>query len=397
MVPPPEPASGGGEADRSHVAALPRHRLDCMFVAADADLERVRSQLAAGQYDAARDVLATLLQEDPRNGVAHLLMAEVQIAVGDFAGAEGSERLASGAPEIRPAALNRLASVLALDPQRTREAWAAADEAVRLAPSEWRYRDVLGAALAAVGDFDQAIRQSETAVRLAPDDPGEKAAALRGLAQVLSGAPGQQVRAEEVARQAVAVRPGPTEYQMLAATQLGRGRNVDAVQSSLVALRSDPSAALPASTIGLALLAMVNRTLRLLWFGTIAVVGLAFALPAAFGVVLATGPAIIARLGGALGLTMVALVGTWSLRPILRPSVLRPLWQVVRRWAWVWVALVAVGLAVLSYLVALVLGIPDWLPMPFLLMIIGGSVSGSLGSRMRVPPPADLIAHSLRH
>ncbi len=361
-------------------------------MAADTDLEQVRSQLAAGQYDAARELLATVLQADPRNGVAHLLMAEVQIAVGDFAGAEASARLASGSPEVRPAALNRLASVLALDPQRTREAWAAADEAVRLVPNEWRYRDMLAGALAAVGDFDQAIGQSETAVRLAPDDPGEKAAALRGLAQVLSDAPGQQVRAEEVATQAVAVRPGPFEYQMLAATQLGRGRNAEAVQSSLLALRSDQSAPMPASVIGLALLPMVNRSLRLMWFGTLAVVGLAFMLPGAFGVMLATGPAIIARLGGVLGLTMIVLVSSLTLRPILRPSVLRSLWPVVRRWSWVWVTLVIVGLALLSYLVALVHGIPDWLPLPFLLMIIGGSVTGSAGRRMRVPPPTELIA-----
>lgn len=328
----------------------------------------------------------TVLQEDPRNGVAHLLMAEVQIAIGDFAGAEASERLASGDPAIRPAALNRLANVLALDPRRASEALAAADEAVRLAPSEWRYRDVLAGALAAVGDFDQAIRQSETAVQLAPDDSDENAAALRGLAQVLTEAPGQQVRAEEVARQAVAIRPGPTEYQMLAATQLGQGHNADAVQSGLLAQRSDQHDSpnpLAASIIGLALLPMMSRAVRLMWFGTLAVVGLAFALPAAFGVLLATGPALIARLGGALGLTMIVLVSFLSLRRILEPSVLRPLWQVVRRWSWVWVALVAVGLALLSYLVALVFGIPDWLPLPFLVMIIGGAVIGSAGKRMQ--------------
>lgn len=365
-------------------------------MAANDDLEPVRSCLAAGEYDSARDLLTILLDKDPSNGAAHLLMAEVQIGVGDLAGAEASQRLASRDPEVRPAALNRLASLLALDPQRTREALAAAHEAVRLAPSEWSNRDVLAAALSAIGDFNRAIRQSETAVQLATDDPDAKAAALRGLAQVLAKAPGQQVRAEEVAKQAVAARPGPAEYLMLAGTQLGCGRNADAVQSSLMVLRSDPQAPLPNTVIGLALVAMLSRTFRLWWFGALAVVGLAFMLPGAFGVMLATGPTIIARFGGALGLTMIALVASLSLRPILRPSLLHPIWQVVRRWAWVWVTLVVVCLALLSYLVALVLGIPDWLPMPFLLMIIGGSVTSSAGSKMRVAQPADLIAHGLR-
>lgn len=354
-------------------------------------LARAEFHLDAGQYGPARELVEGVLRQDPHSGAAHLLMARVQVSTGDLLGAEQSARLAMAIPEARAPGLFVLSRVVGLDPRRAGEALDAATEAVRLDPNEWRYRDLLGERLVDVRDFPNAIAQAEIAVRLAPEDPDEKATALRGLAQVSLNVPGHGWRAYQAAHQAVALDPtNPAGHQMLAAVQLGLQQHSKAVFSSLAVLRDDPTAVLPPTLLTFALYFLVRRTLGFMLLAAWMVPMLAIGVGSNI-VDIETQNALLGRVGGALGIVLFALVVLLVFRPIAQPSVRRAVWRTGRKLGWFRMDLVFVALALLGYLLALG---PGWLlaipPVAFL-MIIAWIAHGVAARSLRFPEPMELI------
>jgi Flp pilus assembly protein TadD len=130
------------------------------------------SLVALGRYAEAASMLSTQLAADPDNAVLVALLARCQIGTGDYPAALATaNRYVAMQPEDEWG--HRLASV-ALDRMgNSEEALLAAQQAVRLAPLEWRTHVQLAmAAVDARGRLVEARDAAARAVTLAPNEPG---------------------------------------------------------------------------------------------------------------------------------------------------------------------------------------------------------------------------------
>ncbi|MBQ9916548.1 MAG: tetratricopeptide repeat protein [Microbacterium sp.] len=327
-------------------------------------LERARLYLQAGRPIEARTQLRAILAESPTDARAHLLSARAEILLGDPPSAEAHARAATADPDVRAVAFGVLSEIVGLDPLRKAEAVDLASAAVRADPADWQLRGILGRSLARTGDLGNAWAQAEEGVRLAPNDPSSRARALVDLARVplADRRGGQRMRA--IMRDAAALDPtDPEVVSMLAVAQLHAGRRREAIATSLGVLRSSPTDRFPVVVARVAMHAIVARfSLVLLGVGLLA--------PVAAGLVArGTVSGTPARVGGAVGLTAIAVAVTLMVRSLTRAIDRRRLWTLVRRQAGFWVGVAAVAIAVVIYAVGLIFGV-FLLPLPLLAFLV---------------------------
>jgi len=140
--------------------------------AARDSLGRARAALAAGDARTARVEAMNAIAADPANGAAHLLQADVFLALGDGIGAEAEvgRARASGVGEGETRHL--VAEALLLQEDRAHRALAEASAAD--IPPRYRARAsrARARALTVLGDLDGAAAEFRRAIALAPDDSG---------------------------------------------------------------------------------------------------------------------------------------------------------------------------------------------------------------------------------
>ncbi|MFT4228887.1 MAG: hypothetical protein QM602_01195 [Microbacterium sp.] len=359
--------------------------------------EQAMLHLQTGRPEQARELLRSVAALNPTDGATQLLLAQAEVMLGDRAAAEGHARAATGDADTRAAAFHALATLIALDEHRAGEAVEAAASAVRLEPDDWSHRAVLATCLADARQIADALAQAEAAVQLAPPDPAERSGALVALARVCLTDPAHRSRGYRVMREAAALDPtDPALQQQVMIAQFQTGRRAEAIGTALTSLRMTPRAAVPPLIARLSAYLLARRVV-----GWLLIVS--FAVPLVFlGIIggsgdpslLETGPALVARLGGAVGLLGFAAVFALTLRPLRDPSTARAVWRFARRSALLWFDAILVGLAVLNYLLALVLGelYPPGVPLPFLLLLVTRVVHGWGGIAFRVPDTDTLLA-----
>lgn len=304
--------------------------------------------IAGRQFEEARQLLRGVLAEDPTDGAALLLLARTDAEAGDDASARASAMQAANIPHLRPEASLLLARLASDDTEAVR--WT--QEAVRLAPDEWRYRSMLAAALANVGRHGDAIAQAEAGVEMAPQDPDTQAWALTALGYALAASPGQRKHGVEVMRRAAALDPtDPAIAHYLAFAQFQAGQRAGAIETALRVLRVTPTERSLPLLSATALFLLVRRALSWLipvvWIVPIVFIGF-------LSSVIGLAPA--SRLGGAVGLALVGVIVTLDLSPLREASIRRSVWRVARRRPVMWVVLTLIGISVICYLAALVLG-----------------------------------------
>lgn len=314
---------------------------------------RADALIEGRQYDQARELLRGVLAEDPADGAALLLLARTDSEAGDVAAARAHAQQAANIPQWRPEAAMLLARLVSADPQSPDAesvSWAA--EAVRLAPDEWRYRSMLAACLSDAGHHDDAIAQAQIAVQMAPQDPDTRAWALTALGRTLAASPAHRRQGAEVMREASALEPtDPAIAQSLAIAQFSAGKRADAIATALRVLRVTPTERSLPLLSATALFLLVRRAL-----GWLLIV--AWTVPMVFIGALGTllGPVATARIGGAVGLVLVATVAVLDLAPLRDASVRRAVWRVARRRPVVWIVLILVAVSMLCYTAALAFG-----------------------------------------
>lgn len=141
------------------------------------------------------------------------------------------ERLLKAAPNDSTAAL--LWADLKLQEGRADLAIPSIEKAVRLAPQFANAHVMLGVALIRVGRLEEAGPELDRAIRLATmSNDQRRASTAYAAAAEIAIARGDDLRAAELARQAIAIRPsgvrGATPYAILAAAQALSGRVADA-------------------------------------------------------------------------------------------------------------------------------------------------------------------------
>lgn len=195
-------------------------------------IEEAQAHFDNARYEAAASKLGGILQSDPDNSEAALLMGESLLKLGRPKQAVGYFSAAQEDPDLRPSALQGMGIAFVLLEDRE-SARLRLEEAVALEPGLWRAQNALGQvydsqqnwgkaaaayekALAAnpdaatvlnnMGmssmlqqDFDTAVRQFERAVNSNPDLPGAQtnlriALALKGdYIDAFAGAPREQI------------------------------------------------------------------------------------------------------------------------------------------------------------------------------------------------------------
>lgn len=346
--------------------------------------ERAGALITGRQYDEARRLLRGVLAEDSTDAAALLLLARAESEAGDAAAARAHALQAANIPEMRAEATIMLAQLASADPQTPdSEAVGWAAEAVRLAPDEWRYRSMLAACLSDVGQHADAIAQAETGVRLAPQGPDTQAWALTVLGRTLAASPAHRRHGVEVMRQASALEPtDPTIAQNLAIAQFQAGNRADAIVTAMRVLRVTPTERSLPLLSATALFLLVRRALGWLmivgWTVPILFIG-------ALGSLFGPGPA--SRIGGAVGLALIALVMLLDLAPLRDASIRRAVWRVARRRPVVWIVLILVAFCVLCYVAALVLGWFVGLALPALVITFARIVHGYSALALRAPNP----------
>lgn len=183
---------------------------------------RARTLLDLGRPNEARDVLASVVAQDPHDAEALGLLARACLEMDDLSAALSSAEAAVQAEPDNDWAYRLLALALArLD--RYNSARRAADAALRLAPDNWRshvVRAEVDVACRCAGP--ETVAAARTAVRLAPTEAG----AHRVLSTSLI-ATGQLREAEAAAREALRLDPSDAAaHNELARVHLRRRRHL---------------------------------------------------------------------------------------------------------------------------------------------------------------------------
>lgn len=355
--------------------------------------------LDAGQRSRAEELLLAALRLNPADGRAHLLMARAVASTGDLAGAERHARAATADPHTRAEAHRVLAQLIAFDDTRIREGVDAAARAVELEPDQWRHRAQLAIALADARDLPGAVAQADAAVRLAPDEPTQRARALVSLARVYLSAPHTRDRGHDLMRQAAALDPTDIALQQhIVIAQFATGRRAEAVATAVGVLRQTPTAAVPPVIARFSIYFLVRRLLGWLLLVSFLTPLISLGIVGSAGEpsLLGRAPDLVSRLGALGGLAGFALVAFLVLRPLREPAVARAVWRFARRSALFWTSAVLVGLAVASYLLALVMGAAfiAGIPLPLAVLILARLVHGFGAATLKTPDAAELIARS---
>jgi Flp pilus assembly protein TadD len=224
------------------------------------ELERAETLIELRRFDEAASTLHRLLGHDPENGRGWCLLAQAQLARGDFAAARNAaDHAVAVAPEWEWG--HRLRSIALRETGRNDLAVAAAYEAVRLAPEEWLTHTSLSQALAKLGSGqDAAIASAERAVALAPNESDAHLTLGNALA-----ARDRRDEAEAAYLHALALDPeNSAAHNNLARIQLPKGRFRfsglgDAAKGFQRAIRTNPHGSISTQNLDLTIRAFLAR------------------------------------------------------------------------------------------------------------------------------------------
>ena len=154
----------------------------------------------SGRVDEGAAVLRQFIATDPANVnriPAHLLLAETQAKRGEIDGAHcrparaaeaGARRRERPGPAVGPRSRARANRACAATTRRRPEPYRSARSRVQLTPKDPAVHNLLGAALASAGRFDEAIAEFREALQVAPGDRQARANLERAL-QIISTSP----------------------------------------------------------------------------------------------------------------------------------------------------------------------------------------------------------------
>ncbi|GAA3669961.1 hypothetical protein [Microbacterium marinilacus] len=351
-------------------------------------LARAGELAQVGEVARAQQLVRSHLAEHPDDARGVFLHAHLSLMAGDAAEAERAALLVAGT-ELREGAARILTGAL-LAQGRPDEAAEWARVALALAPEDWSTYLMYASVQEAQGDRQGAQVSAHEGVEVATrsGDPADRARALVGYARILLSTRGRPQLALQAAEEALSTEPSDLEAaSVLALAQLASRRAGPALATSLSVLRQTPlDAGLPVVAryaVHILLGRFVGRLLLLSIPLVYVLLGGGEALDAVWpsdatnsGFDLSPGVAVASRVAGALGLGVVALVGRWTFGPLIDPAVRTPVLRYARRRVSAWIQAVLVGLAVLLYLVALVLGFPFAIPMVPMLMLFAWILQG---------------------
>lgn len=214
-----------------------------------------QSLLAARDWPGAALSFRAALERDPDHAVARAGLGDALSMVGDRAGAEEAYRRALQVEDLATAH-NSLGNLLAVG-GRAEAAIAEYRRAIELDPGLPAARANLGAALASLGRWEEALEQQRLAEHSCQECP-ESAPQYQSLAHVLYRA-GRPEEALDALRKAVALKPDDPELPLdLANLLAAAGRPLDALEQYRASLQRRPDH--PPSLLGVAdALALVGR------------------------------------------------------------------------------------------------------------------------------------------
>jgi tetratricopeptide (TPR) repeat protein len=140
--------------------------LDSAF--APARLTMAQSELAAGQYDAARQQVGAILEKNPRNGAALMLSGVIEESAHNFDQAIQAYRKVLDVDDTNPLAMNNLAYLTAEHTQDLGQALKYAEQAKQISPESADVDDTLGWIYFRRGVYANAIRHLEMADKRRP-------------------------------------------------------------------------------------------------------------------------------------------------------------------------------------------------------------------------------------
>lgn len=231
------------------------------------ELARARTLCELHRHDEARSVVRELLAREPDNGAAWRLLAQAELGAGDAKAAlDAADRATGVEPEhewghrLRSIALHQLGD--------KKGAIEAAREAVRTGPNTWQAHSRLAIALSfARRDLKEAVAAAERGVALAPNEPDSHYAL--GL---VSDARRKHKEAEQHFRRALALDPQHSQsHNALARHQLvrsrfGRAGNLaDAAAGFRNVVQTDPSADYAVRNLEFVLRVFLSRLSYLIW------------------------------------------------------------------------------------------------------------------------------------
>lgn len=199
-----------GELDKARTAFQAARSANPKFH--DAAISLAQLETAEGRLDKAREIVSTVLGTD-RDIHARLVLAGLDEAVGDKAGAVGHYSEVVQADNDNVIAHTNLAVILVDQPDRLEEAARHAQRARELSPHNGIVADAMGLVLLKKGQFQQAVTEFQAATA----SLRKSAPPFYHLAIAYSKA-GDRVRAEEAYRAALAIDPKSPEAARAAST-----------------------------------------------------------------------------------------------------------------------------------------------------------------------------------
>lgn len=158
-------------------------------------IARAQMLLAAGEPSAANHVLDRYLRAHPHDGQALIELAQVLVMQGDADAAERTAAEVVDDARFAPWARAMLAQIIALDPSRGAESLEWSRSAVRTLPTAPGLRILLALRLGATAQTEEALREIDAALALAPDDALVRADLHVHAARALVDAPGGRAEA----------------------------------------------------------------------------------------------------------------------------------------------------------------------------------------------------------
>lgn len=158
-------------------------------------IARAQLLLAAGEPSAANHVLDRYLRAHPHDGQALIELAQVLVMQGDADAAERTATEVVDDPRFAPWARAMLAQIIALDPLRVGESLEWSRSAVHALPTAPGLRILLALRLGSAGQTEEALREIDAALALAPDDALVRADLHVHAARALVDAPGGRAEA----------------------------------------------------------------------------------------------------------------------------------------------------------------------------------------------------------
>ncbi len=228
-------------------------------------IEHAAALCDAGSFDEASHLLGRVVERDPEDGTAWILLARSELGAARYESAVDAAERACGLSAV--STLPHLLASLALDASgRSQEALGHAREAVRIDPFEWRSLDRLAVLLAREGSTQSEARgMVERMLMLAPTAP--KAHLTAGT---VAAASGDREGAQSAFRRVLDLDPGNAAAQHgLAGLRLRRRVNDPAELAAAAAgfsraVRADPEAGRSQTALEAVLRLFLSKTAYLL-------------------------------------------------------------------------------------------------------------------------------------